>query len=123
MEATEKRILKIGDKLCQKVYRRFVGGIAYYNFSEVVRVTKTQAVLDSGIKLLREPRFDGFVKKYVYETYGDSYRTWELETRELVEEAEEFKRISEINSWFNCKKFTQEEIIIIHNTLTDGKDK
>lgn len=120
METTEKRILKIGDRLCQKVYRRFGSGIDGYNFGEVVRVTKTQAILDSGIKLLRVPNFNGFLKKYEYETYGDRYKTWELETRELVEEAKEFKRIREINSWFNSKKFTQEEIIIIHNTLKDG---
>lgn len=117
METTEKRILKIGDRLCQKVYKRFGSGIQGYNFEEVVRVTKTQAVLDSGIKLLREPKFNGFDKKYVYETYGDTYSTWDFETTDIIDESKEFNRISKINSWFNSKKFTQEEIIIIHDTL------
>ena len=61
--------------------------------------------------------FNGFDKKYVYETYGDTYSTWDFETTDIIDESKEFNRISKINSWFNSKKFTQEEILYTYRKV------
>lgn len=105
--------LKIGDKLCNISHERW-GGNIYYNFDEVERLTKTQAILKSGIKLINEPKNDYYDKCVVFETYGDRWVKWKLPTEEIIEASKAEKYRQSVNNWFHKQKFNQEQIIEIY---------
>lgn len=114
----ELELLKIGDKLYHKGHQRY-GDNIYYSFSEVVRLTKTQAILSNGTKLINEPIYDHYNKKVGYSVYGDRWRKWHIETNEIVEAAKKEKERQFINHWFEKTKFTEEQKSIIYKTLKE----
>jgi hypothetical protein len=45
----EKKLLKVGDRLCRKSHARYGNGV-FFNFATVERLTKTQAILSNRMK-------------------------------------------------------------------------
>ena len=108
--------LKIGDKVVRQSNDRWSRNV-YYSFSKVERLTKTQAVLTDGTKLVNEPKLDHWENKIMYSAFGDRWEKWVIETPEIIEEAKKEKERQQINRWFNDRKFNEEEIFIIYNTF------
>ncbi len=104
--------LKIGDKLYIVQTKRWSSEVDYI-LDEVVRLTKTQAVLKCGRKLINEPAKD-WHKEDCFLEYGDRYKKWYLQTEEILEIVKAEKERRTINQWFDSKKFTDEEKRIIY---------
>lgn len=66
--------LKIGDKIYIAETSRWSSRVNY-TLDEVVRLTKTQAVLSKGRKIINEPTKDWYQKDCFCE-YGDRYKRW-----------------------------------------------
>ena len=100
--------LKVGDKVYKIETSRFYRNKNYI-LDEVVRLTKTQAVLKSGCKLTNEPTTNWSKEDICYSEYGDRYKKWYIQTEEIVKEAKAEKERQIIERWFQEKKFTDEE--------------
>lgn len=109
-------LLKVGDKLFNKEHQRW-GNNIYYKFATVERLTKTQAVLSDGTKLINEPKMDNYSKTIGYSVYGDNWTKWHFKTPEILEEAKKEKMRQTIVNWFDNRKFSEEEKYIIYNTF------
>ena len=85
-----------------------------FNFSEVVRVTKTQAILTDGTKLKINP-IRGFNSTYRYENVlSYAFESWELVTPEILEDVEYQKEHQKMLDWFKRKSFSIEEKKLIY---------
>lgn len=105
--------LKIGDKVCLVRNDRWTG-TSYY-FDEVVRLTKTQAVLNSGKRLINTPTIQyGIVK---YPDYSDRWDKWQITTPEIIEVAQKLNHDRKIYNWFRDYKFSQSEKETIYNFI------
>ena len=100
--------LKVGNKLCLVTWNRW-GNNTYYKFATVERLTKTQAVLSDGTKLVNEPSKYYGDKGPVFRQYGDNYTKWQFETPELREQAQKEDTRQKKNTWFSNRKFTEAE--------------
>ena len=104
-------ILKIGDELCHiSIGRR----TTYYTFSKIKRFTKTQIILENGIKLKRNPYLNSIKNVYVYPQIK-SYAFWQITTPELLHEFQLNEQKNKVEKWFNNKDFTYEEKEMIYN--------
>ena len=113
-EKKEMKRLEVGDKVYNKEHARW-GGNVYYRFEVVERLTKTQAVLSNGIKLINEPVKPSFSEDTVgYSVYGDRWKKWHIQTDEIILEAKAEKERQTINSWFELRKFTESEKQIVY---------
>jgi hypothetical protein len=99
--------LKVGDKVYNISKNRW-SDITYYNLSEVVRLTKTQAVLENGTKLINELVTD-YNREKCFSEYGDRYNKWYIQTPEILEKAKAEKEKQIVRNWFENRKFTDEE--------------
>jgi hypothetical protein len=113
--------LKVGDKVCLVQRRKFGSGTSY-SFSEVERLTNTQAVLKNGIKLVNEPKTTGFAfnneNAVCYSVYGDSWTKWQLTTPGIIQLAKDENKRIKISNWFSEQKFTDEQKEIIFDLFT-----
>lgn len=109
-------LLKVGDKVYEKTHQRY-GKNVYYNFSEVERLTKTQAILSNGKKIINEPSKGHYDNLIGYPTYGNRWNKWHIVTPEIIEESNKEKTRQKIVSWYNNRKFSEEEQFIIYNTF------
>ncbi len=105
--------LKVGDKLYLKQHARW-GDDIYYQFASVERLTKTQAVLSNGVKLINEPSKDYYSKEIGYSVYGDRWTKWYFQNEQILIEAKVEKEKRLIDNWFSKRKFTNEEKKIIY---------
>lgn len=105
--------LKIGDELYFKRYARFSDNFTI-QFATVERLTKTQVILTNGVRLKNNPIRD-FHGKYGFRVHGgNTFDTWHIKTEEVVVEAKIEKEKQIICSWFERRKFTNEEKKIIY---------
>jgi hypothetical protein len=114
----EMNPLKVGDKVYLKAHSRWRNDV-YYRFEVVERITKTQAILSNGIRLINTPEVDYYSKIVCYPVYGDTWVKWSIQTPEILEEAKAEKERQSIISWFNDRKFSEEEKRIIYTTFKD----
>jgi hypothetical protein len=108
--------LKIGDKVFNKKSSRY-SAFTDYSFGEVVRLTKTQAILNNGIKLINEPTTDWNSKDICFCLYGDRYTKWFFQNEEIIKEANKEILRKKIHYWFIDKKFTDQEKEQVYNLL------
>lgn len=106
-------LLKVGDKVYNKTHERW-GNNVYYNFSTVERLTKTQAVLSDGTKLVNNPVLCYHNNIVGYRTYGDTWNEWHIQTPDIIAEAKLEKERQSIVNWFSRREFSEEEIRIIY---------
>ena len=112
--------LKIGDKVYFKKHAQWSNDISF-RFDEVVRLTKTQAVLLSGVKLINEPIISGFDKSISYRVFGSPYEPdWRILTPEILEEQkqEEYRRV--VVKWFDGKSFNEKEKFLIYDLFNEN---
>jgi hypothetical protein len=109
-------LLKIGDKLYSKIKSSWNNDV-YYHFATVERLTKTQAVLSDGTKLINKPEMDYHSKTMGYCVWGDTWTKWHFETPAILEEAKKEKTRQAIISWFDNRKFTEEDKFVIFYTF------
>ena len=107
--------LKIGDKIYIAETSRWSSRVNYI-LDEVVRLTKTQAVLSKGRKIINEPTKDWYQKDCFCE-YGDRCKRWYLQTDEILVTIKAEIERQKIEQWFSDKKFTYEEKRIIYLKL------
>ena len=106
--------LKVGDKLFYKNSGRWYNSITY-SFADVVRLTKTLAVLSNGIKLIIEPTKDTYSNNDIcYIQYGDRYKKWFITTEEVLNLAKKEREKTYINNWFLTRGFSDEEKRIVY---------
>lgn len=103
--------LKVGDKLYQKQYKSWGRGITY-NFATVERLTRTQAILSNGVRLINNGKMS--CGERGYSVYGDIWSMWHIETEEILLEFELEQERKKIDSWFSNRKFSDEEKKIIY---------
>lgn len=110
-------LLKVGDKVCYVKHGNTYGqGRLSYTFDEVTKLTKTLAILKSGIRLLNKSIKRQYTKndEYYFATFGRGvYRTYEIVTDKLLQEYEFHKKYCLAKSWFQKHIFTNEQIIEI----------
>lgn len=107
--------LKTGDKVYIAESSKWSRRVNYI-LDEVVRVTKTQAVLSKGRKIINKPTID-WDKKYCFAEYGERYNKWYLQTDEILVTVKAERERQTIEQWFDTKKFTDEEKRIIYMQL------
>ena len=105
--------LKVGDKIYIAETSRWSKRINYV-LDEVVRLTKTQAVLSEGRKIINEPTTEWNNKETCFCEYGDRYRKWFLQTEEVLIKVKAERERQFIEQWFSAKKFTDEEQRLIY---------
>jgi len=109
--------LKVGDKLYQKSSSRYTQ-FTDYIFGTVERITKTQAILSNGYKIINDPKVDWYNKDiYCFSQYGDSYKRWFIQTNEIIKEANAENKRKKIYYWFRDKQFSDEEKLQVFNLL------
>jgi len=104
--------LKVGDKIYVAETSKWSSRVNYI-IDEVVRLTKTQAVLSKGTKIINEPTIDWY-KKYCFLQYGNRYNRWYHQTDEILDNIKIEKEKQLIENWFYNKKFTEEEKRIVY---------
>jgi len=110
--------LKIGDKLYYKKHSNICKNITYL-FATVERLTKTQAILSNGVRLVNLPNLDTFTKKTAYSIVGDFWEKWYIETAEIIDEAKKETERQTIVYWFKNKKFSEDEMCLVYNTFKE----
>ncbi|SHI91307.1 pyruvate kinase [Pseudozobellia thermophila] len=117
------RELKVGDKLYNAKQDGF-DDFVRYSFSEVVRLTKTLAVLKNGVRLINRPR-----RSYITEDIGYSVNRqkgvhWHLVSIEAIRKAQIENEKIAAYEWFENKEFTLEEKQWIYKQFQKfGKEK
>lgn len=106
--------LEVGDKMYFRSQSRF-GRDIYFRFETVERVTKTQAVLSNGIKLINHPFKNHFDNHYGFCQLGQRFDKWYIQTDEIVAEAQKENKRQSINRWFDNQKFTDEQKLQVHD--------
>lgn len=111
--------LKVGDRVVN-VNSSTWG--THYNFSEVEKLTPTQAVLKNGVRLVNEPkRFYYNDESYSFSEKGNKWKRWELETPEILADYKLQQENITIKTWFRDHKFTPEEKKTIYELLNPTK--
>ena len=109
--------LKVGDKIYNKKNDRY-STFVDYKICEVIRLTKTQAILSNGDKIINEPIADYSKKDLVcFSEYGDRWTKWYFLTNEIITEVNLENRRKKIYCWFRDKKFTEQEMEQVYNLL------
>lgn len=108
--------LKIGDKLFN-VKRDGFNDFARYSFSEVVRLTKTLAVLKNGVKLVNQPRKSYIISDVGYSVSKSKGVHWHLVTLDAIRDAQLENEKIVAYDWFQEKKFNIKEIEYIYKLL------
>ena len=110
--------LKIGDEVVQIQQTRWMNQPNYI-FKKVARLTKTQAVLENGDKLINEAIFPNWNKKDLvgFLIYGDRYNYYQFVTDEIIVLAKLQKQKNIVEKWFSIKNFTIKEKTTIYKLL------
>lgn len=110
--------LKIGDQLYNLSQNGF-GDFFRYSFSEVVRLTKTLAVLDNGVRLRNRPIRSLINNEIGYSLATNRWVYWHKVTEEIKQKsAEENKKIL-VDDWFRQRSFNLEEKKIIYHLFKE----
>ncbi len=115
-------LLKVGDKVYNTKQNGF-NDFVRYSFSEVVRVTKTLAVLKNGIRLVNRPEVS-----YITESIGFSVSRqrgvhWHLVSLQAIRNAQIENEKIRAYEWFENKEFSLKEKQFIYKMFKDLKNK
>ena len=111
--------LKVGDKVVLEKKARFGRNISY-DFAEVVRVTKTQAILSNDTRLRISSRRN-WSHQEVFDEIGSHYDPWELSTPEIVEKAKIEQNRRKVEKWFSNHNFTDQQKAVIYEMFKDAE--
>lgn len=110
--------LKVGDRL-YNVSQNGFGDFYRYSFSEVVRLTKTLAVLENGVRLRNKP-----VRSLINDEIGYAIATnrwvyWHIVSDEILHKAEKENENIAIHDWFRDRSFNFLEKTMIYNLFKE----
>lgn len=116
---TTPRKLKVGDKVHTIEYDN-------YKFTEVERVTATQAILKNGTRLKNEPvntSFSWESDKYSYCVIGgyDRYAKYSLTTDADIEAHKKKMYEKQAITWFKTRDFDKHEIIKVYELFNKAE--
>ncbi|MBC8769905.1 pyruvate kinase [Arenibacter sp. BSSL-BM3] len=119
--------LKVGDKL-YNVSQNGFGDFFRYSFSEVVRLTKTLAVLDNGERLRNKPVRSLINGDIGFALASNRWVYWHIVSGEIEQLAHEENEKIVINDWFKDRTFSASEKKMIFNLFKEkgilkGSDK
>ncbi|MCM4154021.1 pyruvate kinase [Arenibacter sp. N53] len=110
--------LKVGDKL-YNVSQNGFGDFFRYSFSEVVRLTKTLAVLDNGERLRNKPVRSLINGDIGFALASNKWVYWHMVSSEIEQLAQEEKEKIVINDWFKDRIFSGPEKRMIYNLFKE----
>lgn len=105
--------LKVGDKL-YNVSQNGFGDFFRYSFSEVVRLTKTLAVLDNGERLRNKPVKSMINGEIGFALANNRWLYWHIVSGEILQLAQEENERIAINDWFKDRQFNMADKIMIY---------
>ncbi|MEZ4970207.1 MAG: pyruvate kinase [Flavobacteriaceae bacterium] len=110
--------LKVGDQL-YNVGQNGFGDFYRYSFSEVVRLTKTLAILENGVRLRNRP-----VRSLINDEMGYALATnrwvyWHKVSNEILHRAGEENEKIAIHDWFEERSFNLREKRMIYNLFKE----
>ena len=119
--------LKVGDKL-YNVSQNGFGDFFRYSFSEVVRLTKTLAVLDNGERLRNKPVKSLINGEIGFALASNRWVYWHIVSGEILQLAQEESEKIAIDDWFKDRNFSMAEKRMIYNLFKEkgiliGADK
>jgi len=110
--------LKVGDKL-YNVSQNGFGDFFRYSFSEVIRLTKTLAVLENGIRLRNKPIRSLINGEIGYGLATNRWVYWHIVSDQIIQKAEKEKEKIAIHDWFKERLFNLQEKTMIYNLLKE----
>jgi hypothetical protein len=116
------RTLKVGDKL-YNVKQDGFGDFARYSFSEVVKLTKTLAILKNGVRLFNQPRPSYIIEDIGYCVSRSKGVHWHLVSLDAIRNAQiENEKIAAYD-WFETKEFSLKEKQFIYRQFKEIEEK
>ncbi|MFP2997243.1 pyruvate kinase [Spongiivirga sp. MCCC 1A20706] len=112
------RALEIGDKVYNVTQDGF-DDFRRYSFSEVVRLTKTLAVLKNGVRLYNRPCISYLVEDIGYNVYRKRGVHWHLASIKAIRKAQIENEKILAHDWFQNKEFTIQEKLLIYRNLAN----
>lgn len=105
--------LEVGDKV-YNVKQDGFGDFARYTFSEVVKLTKTLAILKNGIRLYNQPRPSYIIEDVGYCVSRQKGVHWHLVSLKAIRKAQIEREKIAAYEWFESKDFTLKEKMYIY---------
>ncbi len=112
--------LKVGDKL-YNVHQDGFADFARYSFSEVVKLTKTLAILKNGVRLFNQPKISYIMSDIGYSVSRDKGKHWHLVSLRAIRDAQVENQKIAAHDWFENKEFSIEEKQLIYKLFTADK--
>lgn len=116
------RNLEIGDKL-YNVKQDGFGDFARYSFSEVVKLTKTLAILKNGIRLFNQPRPSYIIEDVGYCVSRQKGVHWHLVSLKAIRNAQIENDKIAAHDWFESKQFSLTEKQFIYRQFKELEAK
>ncbi len=110
--------LEIGDKMFN-VQQDGFEDFARYSFSEVVRLTKTLAILKNGVKLVNQPKPSYIISDIGYSVSRNKSTHWHHVSLKAIRNAQVENAKIAAYDWFATKEFSLEEKIELHKLFKD----
>ncbi|SMG20012.1 hypothetical protein SAMN03080602_01266 [Arenibacter troitsensis] len=110
--------LKVGDKL-YNVGQNGFGDFYRYSFSEVVRLTKTLAVLENGVRLRNKPVRSLINDEIGYALAKNRWVYWHIVSDEILRKAKKENEMIAIHDWFRDRSFNFLEKTMIYNIFKE----
>lgn len=111
------RQLEVDDKL-YNVRQDGFGDFARYSFSEVVKLTKTLAILKNGVRLYNQPRPSYIIEDVGYCVSRKKGVHWHLVSLKAIRNAQIENESIAAHDWFEAKEFTLQEKQLIYKEFT-----
>ncbi len=100
--------LKVGDKV-YNVRQDGFSDFARYSFSEVVKLTKTLAILKNGVRLVNQPKISYIVADIGYSVSRNKGTHWHIVSLNAIRKAQLENEKIAAHEWFENKTFTLPE--------------
>lgn len=114
--------LQVGDKVYNTKQNGF-NDFVRYSFSEVVKVTKTLAVLKNGVRLVNEPKPSYITEEIGYSVSRERGNHWHIVSLEAIRNAQIENKKIEAHDWFKEKEFSIEEKQFIYEQFKRLREK
>lgn len=105
--------LEVGDKVYNTKQNGF-DDFVRYSFSEVVRLTKTLAVLKNGVRLINQPKASYITEDVGYSVSRQKGVHWHIVSLDAIRRAQIENQKIAAHDWFENKEFTIEEKVKIY---------
>ncbi|MET6990991.1 pyruvate kinase [Sediminicola arcticus] len=113
------RQLEVGDKV-YNIHRDGFNDFQRYTFSEVVRLTKTLAILENGVRLTNLAKTSWISEDICYSVYRDYWTYWHLTSEKAMQNAAAENEKIAVYDWFEGKVFSLKEKQSIYKMFQDN---